>query len=173
MAAQYRDNVSSKHYVQWREKRVYRTYKGGAERVGKCRKSVHPSSFKMQSPCNTTCRYKGCMKKTILTMHNLPAHRSRRQQLPRHTAPLRRTPPSACKCSACPVKTNVTKLCSALRTFWKCTDALHTAKWANNWPRQLGIIQISKSGKKKVMTWHSCNGTNKEKKNTNNIKILL
>lgn len=47
---------------------------------GEYRKNVHPSWLKMQSPCNTTCRYRGCMKKTILTMHDLPAHRSRLQQ---------------------------------------------------------------------------------------------
>lgn len=39
-----------------------------------CLANVHPILFKMQSPCNTTCRYKGCMKKTILTMHDHTAY---------------------------------------------------------------------------------------------------
>lgn len=76
---------------------------------------------------------RGCMEKTIVTMHDLPAHRSR-------------PPPAACRVSTRThsifkkrlkvfglPRENI--LCSVLQTFSKCTDALSDA--CKNWPQQL------------------------------------
>lgn len=46
--------------------------------------NVYPTWFTVQSPCNTTCRYRVCMK-IILTMHDLTWSHSRLERRPLNT----------------------------------------------------------------------------------------
>lgn len=142
MAARYRNNVSSKHYVHVRRKgctgrtRVSRDGAGGKRKY--C-KNLHPSSFKMQSPCNTTCRYKGCMKKTILTMHDLPAHWSPPLYKPDWDAFhfLNGTWQNFAVCYKHSLNALMLPRCLSSRAE---SENLYTANWTgtrNNWPQQL------------------------------------
>lgn len=155
MAARYRDNVSSKHYVHVRRKGCTGSTRGGSrEGAGgeKYRKNVHPSSFKMQSPCNTTCRYKGCNEEDHID-HAWPSSTQEPAVL-QPDSPDAFHLAAAEKHSALPRenKRDVTKLRSVLQTFaklhrcarclsWRAeSENLYTADWTgarNNWPQQL------------------------------------
>lgn len=74
---------SSVDYIVWNSTRITFketlctcTKKKRKQRTKFCLANVYAILFTVQSPCNTTCSYRGCMKKkTILTMHDL-AHRA-------------------------------------------------------------------------------------------------
>lgn len=139
----------------YEEKDVQGVHGGGAGRGRggeKYRKNVHPSWFKMQSPCNTTCRYKGCNEEDHID-HAWPSSTQEPAVLqPDSTDAFHFA--AAEEHSALPRenKRDVTKLRSVLQTFakshrcarclsWRAeSENLYTADWTgarNNWPQQL------------------------------------
>lgn len=154
MAARYRNNVSSKHYVHVRRKGCTGSTRGSREGVGwGGEKSIAKMYILVRLKCNPHAiphaDIKGAWRRPYwpcMTFQHTGARLS--------TARLGRIPVfSGREVFGLPRenKRDVTKLCSVLQTFAKCTDALaacrgelkvrifYTANWTdarNNWPQQ-------------------------------------